>query len=424
MAAIWTDRHRFETWLRIEILACEAWNRLGVVPGEALEQIRSRAAFDVPRIDEIEQTVKHDVIAFLTSVSEHVGESSRWIHLGLTSSDVLDTCLAVQMKEAAALILAGADDLLAALKEQALRHKTTLVAGRTHGVHAEPTTFGLKLAGHWDEIRRGRERFRRAAEEAAVGKISGAVGNYLHLDPAVEEHVCRNLGLAPAAVSTQVVPRDVHASYLSALSLLASSLERLALEVRLLARTEVTEAQESFSKGQKGSSAMPHKKNPITAEQICGLARLLRGNAHAAAENIALWHERDISHSSVERVIFPDSTILMDYLLARTASMVRNLAVFPQNMLRNLELTRGGIFSESVLLALVEKGLTREEGYALVQRNAHRAIEGEREFLEVLREDPEVTARLDPAELAAVFDPARAARHADLVFARVFGSGS
>jgi adenylosuccinate lyase len=421
MARVWTDTRRFETWLQIELLALEAWNTLGVVPDEALAAIRSKAAFDVERIDEIERTVKHDVIAFLSSVAEHVGEPARYIHLGLTSSDILDTSLAVLLKEAGGILLGDIDELLDALREQAFRHKTTLTIGRTHGVHAEPTTFGLKMAGHWDEIRRGRERFAGAVREISVGKISGAVGNFFHLDPRVEEHVCRGLGLAPAPVSSQIIQRDAHAAYLTALALLASSLERLALEIRLLARTEVTEAQEAFSKGQKGSSAMPHKKNPVTAEQICGLARLVRGNAHASMENIALWHERDISHSSVERIILPDTTILMDYLLAKAAGMVRALVVFPENMRRNLDLTGGSVFSESVLLKLILSGLSREAAYALVQRTAHGALEKGTHLREALLADTEIVGRLGEETIRDIFRPEKAAAHVDHIFERVFG---
>ncbi len=422
MAAVWTDKHRLDTWLKVEILACEAWNKLGVIPAVAMKAITEKAAFTVKRVDEIERTVKHDVIAFLTNVSENVGEASRWIHLGLTSSDVLDTALAVQMKESGEIVIEDIDDLLAVLKEQALAHRKTLCIGRTHGVHAEPTSFGLKVAGHYEEIRRGRERFRQAMEEAAVGKISGAVGNYFHLDVKVEEHVCKGLGLKPAAHSTQVIQRDVHAAYLTALALLASSLERLALEIRLLARTEVTEVQESFTKGQKGSSAMPHKKNPVTAEQICGLARLVRGNAHASLENIPLWHERDISHSSVERVIMPDTLIIMDYLLAKAAGLVRNLAVFPENMKRNLEMTGGSIFSESVLLKLVKSGLTREEAYALVQKAAHGAPALGVSFEDALLADPEITGRLGKDEIKECFNPEKALAQVDFIFKRVFGA--
>ncbi len=421
MARIWDDANRFDIWRRIEVLAAEGWHRLGGIPDADMDAIREKAAFDIARIDEVERTVKHDVIAFLTSVSEHVGPASRWIHLGLTSSDVLDTALAVQMKQAGEMILEGIDGLLDALREQAFRHKTTLMIGRTHGVHAEPTTFGLKMAGHWDEIRRARDRFALAVEEAAVGKISGAVGTYLHLDPSIEVHVCDGLGLRPAPYSSQIIGRDVHAAYLTALALLASSMERLALEVRLLARTEVTEAQEAFSAGQKGSSAMPHKKNPITAEQICGLARLVRGNAHAAMENIPLWHERDISHSSVERIILPDTTILVDYLLAKTAAMIRNLAIFPGNMKRNLESTGGSIHSESVLLALVKSGLPREAAYAIVQRNALGALERGVPLRDALAADPEVTGRVPAAALDALFDPRKALDKVALIFDRIFG---
>ncbi len=420
MGLIWSEAHKFDTWLKIEVLVCESWHRLGAIPAEAMEEIREKAGYDIARIDELEKTVRHDVISFLTSVAEKVGESSRYIHLGLTSSDILDTCLAVQMKEAGGIILEGLEELLSALKEKALAHARTLAIGRTHGVHAEPTTFGLKMAGFYDEIRRGRDRFARAVEEAAVGKISGAVGNYHHLDPKIEEEVCSALGLTRAAISTQIIQRDAHAYYLNTLALLATSLERLAMEIRHLCRTEVGEVQEAFAPGQKGSSAMPHKKNPIVSEQICGLARVIRANAGAAMENMPLWHERDISHSSAERVILPDTTILMDYLLARAACLVRDLVIFPGAMARNLELTGGGIFSESVLLKLVGTGMSREEAYALVQRVAHEAMDKAVDLRGALLSDEVVSGKLGREELEDCFDEEKVFQKVDEIYMRVF----
>ncbi|MBC7229692.1 MAG: adenylosuccinate lyase [Actinobacteria bacterium] len=419
MAEVWSENNKLRKWLDIEILAVEARARRGEVPPEALEEIRSRAAFDPERVREIEEMVHHDVIAFLTNVAENVGESSRFIHYGMTSSDVLDTGLALQMREAMDLILSEARALAAALKERALDFRDLVVVGRTHGVHAEPMTLGMKFALWTFEAARDIGRLERAREAVSCGKISGAVGTYAHLDPWVEAYVCERLGLKPAEVSTQVLQRDRHAEYLAAIAIAGSSLEKFALEIRGLQRTEVLEVEEPFRRGQKGSSAMPHKRNPILCERICGLARVLRGNAMAAMENVALWHERDISHSSVERVIIPDSTTLLHYMLVKFRGVVEGLQVYPENMRRNLELNRGLIFSENVLLALVDRGLTREEAYALVQRNAMRAWDEGGDFRALLAADPEVASRLGGEELEACFDLERQLRNLGEVFARL-----
>ena len=419
MTEVWSERNKLQKWLEIEILAVEARVRRGEVPGEALEEIRSRASFDPERVREIEETVNHDVIAFLTNVAENVGESSRFIHYGMTSSDVLDTGLALQMRDAMDLILGEARSLASTLKEKALEFRDLVVVGRTHGVHAEPMTLGLKFALWAFEMARDIERLRRAREAIGYGKISGAVGTYAHLDPWVEAYVCEKLGLRPAEVSTQILQRDRHAEYLSAIAMAGCSLEKFALEIRGLQRTEVLEVEEPFRKGQKGSSAMPHKRNPIMCERVCGLARVLRGNALAAMEDVALWHERDISHSSVERVIIPDSTILLHYMLAKFHSVVKGVQVHEHNMRRNLELNRGLIFSESVLLALVDKGLTREDAYALVQRNAMRAWSEGKGFRDLLASDPEVAARLHGEELDACFDLDRHLRNLGEIFSRL-----
>ncbi len=419
MAEVWSERNKLQKWLEIEILAVEARAQRGEVPLEALEEIRSRASFDPERVREIEETVNHDVIAFLTDVAEKVGESSRFIHYGMTSSDVLDTGLALQMREAMDLILAEARSLASALRERALEFRAQAEVGRTHGVHAEPITLGLKFALWSFEMARDIERLRRAREAVSWGKISGAVGTYAHLDPWVEAYVCDRLGLKPAEVSTQILQRDRHAEYMSAIAVTGSSLEKFALEIRGLQRTEVLEVEEPFRRGQKGSSAMPHKRNPILCERICGLARVLRANALAAMENMALWHERDISHSSVERVIIPDSTILLHYMLVKFRGVLEGLQVYPENMRRNLELNRGLIFSESVLLALVDKGLTREDAYALVQRNAMRAWSEGEDFHSLLASDPDVSSRLDGGELDACFDLDRHLRNLGEIFARL-----
>ncbi len=404
MGAIWTDENKYRTWLAIEILACEAMHQRGQVPAADLKRIRTRAAFSVKRIDKIEARVNHDVIAFLTNVAEHVGPSARFIHRGLTSSDVLDTGLAVQMVQAADLLIRGVKAVRKAAAAQARKHKFTPMIGRSHGVHAEPLTFGLKMALMYDEFGRALTRLERAREIVAVGQLSGAVGTHAHLDPAVEAYVCRKLGLKPAAISTQILQRDRHAEYIAALALVGASVERWAQEFRHLQRTEVREVEEFFGAEQKGSSAMPHKKNPITGEKLCGLARLLRGHLVAAMENVALWHERDISHSSVERVIMPDSTIALDHMLTNLERLVRGLRVYPERMRANLELTRGLIHSQQVLLLLTDKGFSRETAYRLVQRHAMRAWEHGEDFRALLAADPEIMTKLTPADLAGVFD--------------------
>ena len=419
MEAVWSERNKFQAMLDVEILAVEARADRGEVPREALEEIREKAAFDPDRIREIEETVNHDVIAFLTNVAENVGESSRFIHYGMTSSDVLDTGLALQMREAMDLIIAEVRSLAATLKERALDFRGLAVVGRTHGIHAEPMAFGQKLALWTFEMARNLERLRRAGEVISCGKLSGAVGTYAHLDPWVEAYVCEKLGLVPAGVSTQVLQRDRHAEYMAALAITASSLDKFALELRGLQRSEVREAEEPFARGQKGSSAMPHKRNPILCERICGLARIVRANAAAAFENVALWHERDISHSSVERVIIPDSTILLHYMLVKFRGVIAGMQVYPENMLRNLESTHGLVYSEGVLLALVDKGLTREDAYALVQRNAMQSWSSGEDFLSLLAADAEVSSYLGREELDACFDLDKHLRNMDEVFARL-----
>ncbi len=419
MQAIWSDAHRFEVWIRIEMLVLEAWGELGVVPKEDIERIRANLRFSPERMKEIEKTTKHDVIAFLTSLSENLGRESRFLHFGLTSSDVLDTANAVLLRESADLLLEDIDRVLEVIRRRAWEHRYTLMVGRTHGVHAEPTTFGLKLATWYTEMQRNRRRLEQAKETISVGKISGAVGNFANVDPRVEAYVCEKLGLRPAPVSTQIIQRDRYAEFLWALAMIGTSLEKFALEIRHLQRTEVREVEEGFSPGQKGSSAMPHKKNPITAEQICGLSRVLRGNLLVALENIPLWHERDISHSSAERIILPDSCILADYLLNTFARLLENLVVYPEAMKKNLERSRGLVFSERVLLALVEKGLTREEAYALVQRCALKTWDDEEvTFQEVLEGDPEIRAHLSREELTRLFDYHHYLRHVDAIFKR------
>ena len=420
MGRIWSDEHRFETWLQVEILACEAQRDMGRIPAEAVEIIREKAAFDVDRIAEIEAEVRHDVIAFLTSVAEHVGPESRYIHLGMTSYDMSDTALGVRMKEAGELLLRGLDALREAVGKRAREHANTVCVGRTHGVHAEPITFGLKLAIYYDELRRQRERLVRAVEGVAVGKLSGAVGTFAHLEPGVETYVCEKLGLTPAPVSTQVVQRDRHAHFISVLAGIAATLEKLATEIRNLQRTEVLEVEEGFSKGQKGSSAMPHKRNPIVCERVSGMARLLRGWAQTALENVALWHERDLTNSAPERVILPDSCIALDYMLAKMTDVVSNLLVYPDRMRQNLERMGGLIFSQEVLIRLVESGLARDEAYEIVQSNAMEAWEkGEVPFETLIRKDPRVTDRLSGEQLDACFDAERQLSHVEDIFSRV-----
>ncbi|MBE3581226.1 MAG: adenylosuccinate lyase [Thermoanaerobacteraceae bacterium] len=418
MARIWDEENKLRKWLEIEIYACEAWAELGRIPPEAVAAIKEKAAFDVARVKEIEATVRHDVIAFLTNVAERVGEASKYIHLGMTSSDVLDTALALQMREAADQLLGRLEGLRGVLVERAREHKFTLMMGRTHGIHAEPTTLGLKLALWVTEVDRSRERLRQAREMISVGKISGAVGTFAHVDPFVEEYVCRKLGLKPAPVSTQILQRDRHAQYLTTLAVIAGSLEKMATEIRNLQRTDILEVEEPFAQGQKGSSAMPHKRNPIMCERIAGLARVVRGNALAALEDMSLWHERDLTHSSVERIIIPDTTILLDYMLAKFTEIMAGLTVYPENMRRNLERTHGLIFSQRVLLALVEKGMLREEAYALVQRHAMQAWREGLSFKDVLLRDPEVTSRLSPEEIEGVFDYNYHLKHVDYIFRR------
>ena len=420
MARIWEPETRFRIWFEIEAHACDAQAALGVIPKQAAEAVWQRGRFEVARIDEIERETRHDVIAFLTNLAEHVGPEARFVHQGMTSSDILDTCFAVQLARAADLLLADLDAVLAALKARALEHKDTPCIGRSHGIHAEPTSFGLKLAGHYAAFRRGRERLTRAREEIATCAISGAVGTFANIDPAVERHVAAQLGLAVEPVSTQVIPRDRHAAFFATLGILAGSLENLATEIRHLQRSEVREAEEYFAPGQKGSSAMPHKRNPVLSENLSGLARVVRAAVVPALENIALWHERDISHSSVERVIAPDATIALDFALGRMAGVVDKLLVYPEAMRRNLDQTRGLIHSQRVLLALTQAGMSREDAYGLVQRVAMRVWAREGDFHALLKAEPLVAAGLPEVELAACFDLAYHTKHVDTIFARVF----
>ena len=425
MGRIWSEENKFAIWLQIEILACEAQAELGVVPNAAVAVIKQKAKFDSARVLEIEETTKHDVIAFLTNVAEYVGPESRYIHLGMTSSDLLDTALAVQMRQAGLLLIEKLNVLHEAIRQQALKHKNTVCIGRSHGVHAEPTTFGLKMAIWFAEVSRQLERLQHAIASISVGKISGAVGTFAHIDPRIEEYVCAKLDLKPAPVSTQIVQRDRHAEFLNTLALVGASLEKFAVEIRHLQRTEVLEAEEPFGKGQKGSSAMPHKRNPIICERIAGLARLLRANAMAALENVALWHERDISHSSAERVILPDSTILLDYMLHQFIRVMRDLQVYPENMRRNLERTGGLIFSQPVLLALAQKGMTREDAYRQVQEHAMAIWTDLNErrnptsFLERLLGDKMIRQYLNPDEIQQCFDLQKNLRHVDTIYQRL-----
>ena len=421
MGSIWTDQNKFQKWLEVEIATAEVEAEAGLIPKSAARAIRRKARFEVERILEIERQVKHDVIAFTTNVTEHVGREGRYLHYGLTSNDVVDTAQALQVRQASELLLAGQKRLGEVLKKRALEFKHTPMIGRTHGIHAEPLTFGCKLAIWFEENRRNTERLAYAAEQMRVGKLSGAVGSYTHLAPSIEKKICERLGLRPAPVSSQVIQRDRHAFYLCTLAVCAASLEKIALEVRGLQRTEVREVEEYFSPEQKGSSAMPHKRNPVTAEQICGLARVVRANAQAALENVALWHERDISHSSVERVILPDSTILLDYLLAKTAKLVETMFVYPLRMRENLELLKGLIFSGQLLLDLVEKGVAREEAYRWVQRNAMRVWETREDFRSLAERDEDIRRHLTPDEIARVFNVERYLKHVDEIFRRVFG---
>jgi adenylosuccinate lyase len=420
MGRIWRDQHKYETWLQVEIAAADAMARAGIIPADAARDIRDRGDFDIARIEEIEQTTQHDVIAFTTAVADHVGPSARWLHFGLTSSDVIDTAQALQMRESCDVILRLLDALRHAVRTRAEEHRRTPMIGRTHGVHAEPMTFGLKLALWYAELTRDIERVQRARQVISVGQLSGAVGTFAHLPPTVEADVCRALGLEPAPVSSQVIQRDRHAELLSALALTASSLEKFALEIRGLQKTEIGEVEEPFAKGQKGSSAMPHKRNPIGCEQIVGLARLVRANAGAAFENNALWHERDISHSSVERVILPDSFIALDHMLRRFTRIVAGMVVYPERMRANLELSRGVVFSGTVLLELARRGVSREQAYEWVQRNAMRAFHEQRPFKDLLLADADVTRVLPPHEIERAFSLDEQLKHVDDIFGRVF----
>jgi len=422
MARIWEPEAKFRIWLKIETYAAEAMAELGLVPKHAADAVRKRGSFDVARIDQIEREVKHDVIAFLTSVAEKVGPDARFLHQGLTSSDVLDTCFNVQLVQAADLLVADVDALLAALKTRAFEFKDTLTVGRSHGVHAEPTTFGLKLASAYAEFSRARERLERAREEVATCAISGAVGTFAHVDPRVEAYVAKKLGLRPEPISTQVIPRDRHALYFATLAVVASSIERLATEIRHLQRTEVLEAEEYFSEGQKGSSAMPHKRNPVLSENLTGLARVVRAYAQPALEDVALWHERDISHSSVERVIGPDATIALDFALVRLTGIIKGLVVYPNRMRANLDRLGGLIHSQRVLLALTEAGVPREQAYRLVQRNAMKVWETGADFQAALLADKDVTKVLSHDEIKAQFDLGYHTKYVDAIFARVFGA--
>ena len=421
MAAIWEPENRFRIWLDIEAYACEAQARLGVIPESAARAVREKGAFEVARIDEIERETRHDVIAFLTNVAEHVGPEARFMHQGMTSSDVLDTCLAVQLKQAADILLDDLDKLLDALKRRAVEHKYTPTVGRSHGIHAEPTTFGVKLAQAYAEFSRNRARLVAARAEVATCAISGAVGTFAQIDPRVEAHVAKAMGLAVEPVSTQIIPRDRHAMFFATLGVVASSMERLAIEIRHMQRTEVLEAEEFFSEGQKGSSAMPHKRNPVLSENITGLARMVRSYALPAMENVALWHERDISHSSVERMIGPDATVTLDFALNRLAGVIEKLVVYPANMRKNLDRLGGLVHSQRVLIALTKAGMSREDAYKLVQKHAMQVWRGKGDFLTLLKADKAVRRKLKPAEIEANFDLAHHFKHVDTIFKRVFG---
>ena len=420
MAQIWSLKNKYQKWLDIEILVCEAWAKKGVIPKEALAKIKEKASFSVERIAEIETQVKHDVIAFISNVEENIGPEGRYLHLGLTSSDILDTANAVLLKEAMEIILEDVEEVMSILREQAFAYKDTPMIGRSHGVHAEPITFGLKLALWYEEMRRNKKRLQQAKEDISYGKISGAVGTFAHLEPEIEEYVCPKLGLKPAPITNQIIQRDRYAHYFTALAILAGTIEKIALEIRHLQRTEVLEVEEPFTKGQKGSSAMPHKRNPIQCENLCGLARLVRTNAIAALENIALWHERDISHSSVERVIMPDSTILSDFMLHRLKKILANMEVYPERMLKNIYLTKGLIFSQALLLALVKKGLPRQKAYEMIQDCAMRVWQGEQDLKTQVLSHKEIKVYLTPAEIEKIFDLKYCLRHVDKIFARIF----
>jgi adenylosuccinate lyase len=421
MGALWSEQNKFQKWLDVEIAVCEVHADMGTIPRDALEQIKSRASFSVARINEIEQTTNHDVIAFTTNLAENIGDASRFVHYGLTSSDVVDTANALLLRDAGDLLLLKIAALMEVLKQRAFEFKKTPQIGRTHGIHAEPTSFGLTFALWYDEMRRNRDRLAHARAAVAVGKISGAVGAFALLDPEVEEKVCARLGLKPAAVSTQIIQRDRYAEYLSTLAIVASSLDKFALNIRHWQRTEVNEAQERFAAGQKGSSAMPHKRNPIISERICGIARIVRANSLVGLENVALWHERDISHSSAERVVLPDSSIALDYMLHKATSLIEGLVVHPERMVQNLDATKGLIFSGHLLLALTQKGVARETAYEWVQRNAMKVWDENKDFRELLKNDPDIKSHLSPQEIDAVFKLDTYLRNVDKIFDRVFG---
>ncbi|HZX14026.1 MAG TPA: adenylosuccinate lyase [Thermodesulfobacteriota bacterium] len=420
MLRIWSEGAKYQNWLRIEIVVCEAWAKLGRIPPQALSKIKKRARFDVARVQELEKTLKHDVIAFLTCVSEYVGEESRYIHVGLTSSDVLDTSFALQLRDAATIIVDDLKQVIEVLRGVAYKHKYTPMIGRTHGIHAEPITLGLVFALWYDEMKRNLDRMERARDVVSVGKISGAVGTFANVPPFVEERVCSVLGLKPAKVSTQIIQRDIHAEYFLTLSIIASTIEKIALQIRHFQRTEVIELEEPFTQGQKGSSAMPHKRNPVLSENLCGLSRLVRSYAISALENIPLWHERDISHSSVERVIGPDATILVDFMLYRLRGLLDTLEIYPENMEKNLWLTRGLIFSEKILLKLIDKGLSREKAYVLVQRNAMKSWGGKDNFKDIILKDEEIISCLSLHEIEECFDVKHDLKQVDYIFDRVF----
>ncbi|MGH9956537.1 MAG: adenylosuccinate lyase [Pyrinomonadaceae bacterium] len=424
MGALWSVATKFQKWLEVEIAVCEVHAEMGTIPRDALDEIKSRAKFSVERINEIEETTNHDVIAFTTNLAESIGPASRFVHYGLTSSDVVDTANALLLKEACDILLDKVDKLMLVLKRRAIEFKNTPQVGRTHGIHAEPTSFGLTIALWFEEMRRNRDRLLRAREAVSVGKISGAVGAFTHLDPLVEEKVCARLGLQPAPVSTQIVQRDRYAEFLATLAIIASSLDKFALNIRHWQRTEVREAQEPFGKGQKGSSAMPHKRNPIISERICGMARIVRANSLVGFENVALWHERDISHSSAERVVLPDSSIALDYMLHKATAVIEGLVVYPERMLENLNATRGLVFSGQLLLALTNKGVSRETAYEWAQRNAMKAWDENEDFQSLVRADPDITTRLSADEIDRVFSLHDYLKNVDAVFQRVFGSGS
>ncbi|WP_062052254.1 adenylosuccinate lyase [Bacillus sp. JCM 19034] len=419
MGSIWTEENRYQAWLEVEIVACEAWAELGEIPKEDVQKIRKNASFDVKRILEIEQETRHDVVAFTRAVSETLGEERKWVHYGLTSTDVVDTALSYLLKQANEILLADIERFIEILKNKALEHKFTIMMGRTHGVHAEPTTFGLKLALWYEEMKRNLERFKHAAEGVRVGKLSGAVGTFANIDPAIEAFVCKKLGLEPAPISTQTLQRDRHAEYLAALALIATSIEKFAVEIRGLQKSETREVEEFFAKGQKGSSAMPHKRNPIGSENMTGLARVIRGHMLTAYENVPLWHERDISHSSAERIILPDATIALNYMLNRFGNIVKNLTVFPENMKRNMTRTYGLIYSQRVLLTLINKGMVREEAYDLVQPKAMEAWEKGVQFRELVEAEERITNVLSPEEIEECFNYEHHMKHVDTIFRRV-----